>query len=66
METPLIVWGCTVAFIVALIIFRAAHRDKTNRKHRMRVFEIGNEREVFFLPGDPLMKNDATDYGDDF
>ncbi len=66
METPLIIWCCTVALILLLLITRRVPHHGKNHKHRTRVFEIGTEREEFFVPGDPLQKYDTTDYNDDF
>jgi hypothetical protein len=66
METPLIIWCCTVALILLLLLTRLVPHHGKNHKHRTRVFEIGTEREEFFVPGDPLQKYDTTDYNDDF
>mgnify|MGYP001029944643 FL=1 len=66
METPLIVWCCTVGLILILLILRLMRHHISNRKHRIRIFEIGTEREEFFVPGDSLQKYDTIDYNDDF
>ncbi len=66
METPLIIWCCTVALILLLLITRLVPHHGKNHKRRTRVFEIGTEREEFFVPGDPLQKYGTTDYNDDF
>ncbi len=66
METPLIVWCCTVGLILFLLIVRLMPHHISNRKRRIRIFEIGTEREEFFVPGDSLQKYDTIDYNDDF
>lgn len=60
MNTPLIAWVCIAAAIALLIL---THIIKTTchhsvRRHRHHFIEIGSEREEFFVPGDPIVRND--------
>ena len=48
-----------------ILLTRLVPHHGKNHKHRTRVFEIGTEREEFFVPGDPLQKYDTTDYNDE-
>lgn len=66
MNTPLIAWVCIAAAIALLIM---AHIIKATchhsvHSHRHHFIEIGNERDEFFVPGDPGERNEA-DINDD-
>ncbi|MBO4942234.1 MAG: hypothetical protein J6C95_02250 [Muribaculaceae bacterium] len=60
MNTPLITWAAVVALISLIAVLRIG----ISLKHRCHIFEIGNEREEIFIPGDPLPEND-DDYDED-
>lgn len=59
MTVPFITWSAVVALTAVIAM---AHVLRTICKKHF--FELGNEREEFFVPGDPLPKN-AEDYGED-
>lgn len=74
MNTALFVWcliaGMTLgACLTALVMKIGAHRHAMThapvrgQHSRRRFVSIGTEREEFFIPGDPLEKDD--DYDDD-
>lgn len=62
MTTALITWISVVAFVSLLMVFKSVHSFKRNSsKKHSHLFEISNEREMLFIPGDSL-KNDYRDY----
>ena len=74
MNIPLITWLCIALAMILIVIVRvflSAHDRQMNKQHQhvsntphRRLFEIGNERGEFFVPGDRLP--DSIDYyGDD-
>lgn len=62
MNYPLLTWCCVVGIIVLLIIVRFVHATGMGRRGHHPLFEIGSEREEFFVPGDPVK---ASDYDDE-
>ncbi|MEE0978745.1 MAG: hypothetical protein UH625_04985 [Muribaculaceae bacterium] len=61
METPLITWTCVVALFVMIIVINIIRNIRFHRKGNHRIFEIGSERDEFFVPGDPANGN-SIDY----
>lgn len=61
MNYPLLTWCCVVGIIVLLIIVRSAYAIGMGRRGRRPLFEIGSEREEFFVPGDPVKASDDDD-----
>lgn len=56
MTLPMIVW-CVIAGVLLLtFVFKAIERHSAGTHHcgvRHHILEIGKERDIFFLPGDP-------------
>ena len=74
MNTALFVWcliaGMTLGACLTALVMKigarhaaAAHVHVPRRHARRRFVSVGTEREEFFVPGDPLEKDD--DYDDD-
>ena len=73
MNTALFVWcliaGMTLGACLTALVMKigarhgAAAHAPVQRHARRRFVSIGTEREEFFIPGDPLEKDD--DYDDD-
>ncbi len=74
MNTALFVWcliaGMTLGACLTALVMKigahhgaAAHASVPQRHARRRFVSVGTEREEFFIPGDPLEKDD--DYDDD-
>ena len=62
MYTPLQTWGAIVSLFVIILLIRFCRNIyKYLKGHNL--FEIGSEREEFYLPGDRL-KYDDYDYND--
>ena len=68
MNTPLLTWLFIIGIVAiifaidALTSYRKNHRAGTHAHH---VIDSGSEREIFFIPGDPLpRKNDKYEYED--
>lgn len=55
MITPMTVWICMAALVSAIIIarFAVAVSRLSGKRHRPHLIELGNEREEFWIPGDP-------------
>lgn len=56
MNQPMIVWYVITGGLLSLLVTRTiiqhyTSRHRGNRKPR-RIFEIGDEREMFYIPGD--------------
>lgn len=66
MNIPLLTWSTIVGLVTVGIIvhlFRVA-RSYTKGKHKF--FEMGTEREEFYIPGDPLRDEDwQCDYDEE-
>lgn len=61
LNIPLLTW-CVIAFaMVALIIIRVCHKNYSQVNPRRHLFEIGKEREEFFIPGDRLESQEVYD-----
>lgn len=56
MNQQIFVWCAIVAVLLFALLFRAIvkrHATCHNKRFLMRrVFEIGRERDIFFIPGD--------------
>lgn len=66
MITPIFIWSFValliVAVIVAQIVFRIGQSTHHSHSH---LFEIGNENELFWVPGDPTARKDDDELRDD-
>lgn len=72
MSTPIIIWWCVVGvfllFVAISVGFRLSRGRQKRRvpsKHHVPLFEVGQEREEFFAPGDPLPSRIETSENDD-
>ncbi|MDE5649909.1 MAG: hypothetical protein K2I35_02675 [Duncaniella sp.] len=74
MNVPLITWCCIAVAMIILVVLRILFATRhseinhhsatvTNQRHH-KLFEVGSEREEFFIPGDRLINN-IDYYGDD-
>lgn len=66
MMTPVTIWFCIAAFVAALIFVRtliAISRFAAGRHHR-HIFELGSEREEFWIPGDYTANEDPEEFDD--
>lgn len=65
MNNPMIVWCVIAGVLLCAFLFRAVERfyiECHNRDHKLRhLFEIGMEREIFFIPGDIDEDDDFED-----
>lgn len=69
MSASVIIWLCVAAFLLGVILMRIAeegreasrNHSKTNSR-KMKFFELGKEREEFFIAGDPTSNNLQNDY----
>ena len=65
MNNPMIVWCVIAGVLLCAFLFRAVERFYTechNRDHKLRhLFEIGKERDIFFIPGDIDEDDDFED-----
>lgn len=56
MDQPMIVWCVTAGVLLAAFVFRAIEQYYTGCHHKghkpRRIFEIGKESEIFYIPGD--------------
>lgn len=63
MITPMTVWAVTAVSVAAIIIIRIialCHKLSTHDHHN--IFEIGSERSEFWIPGDPDIDTEDSDY----
>lgn len=62
MDTPLLIWGCTVCTIILTATIKLAVNTRRFVKRNKQPFiQMGCEREEFFIPGDPLLTEDMED-----
>ncbi len=54
MDIPMLTWSCVVGLFILIVFVRLAHGFRVNAKGGHKLFELGSEREVFFIPGDPV------------
>lgn len=56
MDKPMIVWCAIAGVLLSALVFRAIEWYYTKCRHSghkpRRMFEIGKERELFYIPGD--------------
>lgn len=69
MSVSVIIWLCVAAFLLGVILMRVADDSKKsvrnhskNNSHKLKFFELGKEREEFFIAGDPTAKTLQNDY----
>ena len=57
MYNPMIEWCVIACVLLCAFVFSAVERYQTRCRHKGRtpkhIFEIGKEKEIFFIPGDP-------------
>lgn len=65
MITPLQTWIVIVAVLAAAIALRMAHflLNHHRASHRHDILSMSSERDIMYLPGDPLKAN-TEDYDD--
>lgn len=63
MDIPLLTWCGIVGCVVLLVAVRVVCSLRSGPDRRHGFIEIGSEREVFYLPGDPL-KLKESEYDD--
>ena len=63
MDMPLLTWLLIVGILILAVITRTIIFLHTSRRERFhfRPFEIGSEREEFFVPGDPRGSDEDID-----
>lgn len=68
MNTPLLTWLFiigVVAIIFAIDAMSSYRKKHRHRAHAHHVIDSGSEREILFIPGDPLpRKTDKYEYED--
>ncbi len=65
MNLPLITWSCIVGLFAVIVLVRIVYHGYNSRVHH-RLFEIGTEREEFYVPGDRMKTyNGEYDYSDE-
>ncbi|MBD5317999.1 MAG: hypothetical protein K2G00_07265 [Duncaniella sp.] len=64
LNVPLVTWCVIAIAMVTLVIVRACQKTYNAFHRHSHLFEIGSEREEFFIPGDRPM-NDKYIYDDD-
>lgn len=62
MLTPLIIWSSIVGLFLFVLVLRPIISVFRYVVRHQRIIEIGSERDEFYVPGDPLDKDD--EYGD--
>lgn len=64
MNHPIIVWCVIVSVLLCALLFRAVERHNSECSHRdhkpRHIFEIGKDKDIFYLPGD-IDENDDFD-----
>ncbi len=66
MITPMTIWLCVAGSVLGLIALRLVNIAAKNGFFRHPIFDTGTEREVIWIPGDPLPHETCDDYDDDF
>lgn len=65
MNHPMIVWCVIAGVLLCAFLFRAIDRFYTECHHRdhkpRHLFEIGKEKDIFFIPGDIDEDDDFED-----
>lgn len=64
MNIPVLIWSCIIALVVLVFVADALMSYIRNRKKGSHhIIELCKEREMFFVPGDPV-NIDIYDYDD--
>lgn len=63
MNHPVIVWCAIVGALLCTFFIRAIHhrrhaKVRVHAKHHRHFLELGKEKEIFFVPGDPTDDDD--------
>ncbi|MBD5225451.1 MAG: hypothetical protein HDS68_05725 [Bacteroidales bacterium] len=66
-SNPMFVWYMVVAvLLIACLVysFRLAHHHRTRRMrlHHLHAIEMGNERDMFYIPGDQKYDDRDADF----
>ncbi len=61
MDIPMLTWSCVVGLFILIVFVRLAHGFRVNAKGGHKLLELGSEREVFFIPGDPVKPEEYDD-----
>lgn len=66
MNHPMIVWCVIAGALLCAFLFRVIERHRAGcrvRRHKPRhIFELGKDKDIFYIPGDP----DEDDASEDF
>ncbi len=62
MDTPILTWTVTVSLLLAFMVIKTFGNMSSRNGGRRRLFEIGSERDEFYVPGDIT---NAEDYEDE-
>lgn len=57
MSLPMFTWSCVVALVMIFLIFKCLFFLHIKIQKR-RLFEVGNEFDEFYVPGDSLEDED--------
>lgn len=61
MDLSLFTWYCIVALLALIFIVRLVPVSRSGWKMMHRFFEIGDDREEFFVPGDRTIEEDEDE-----
>lgn len=62
MFTPVSIWICTAAIVAVIVLVSFVNKVVKSSKGRIHVFEMGHERDEFWIPGDkPISSDDEYD-----
>ena len=61
MNLPLFTWHCIVALLALILIVRLVSVSRNGWMMKHRFFEIGDDREEFFVPGDRTIEEDEDE-----
>ncbi len=61
MDTPIITWSIVVGLLSAFMAIKTFRDINSRGGHRHRLFEIGSERDEFYVPGDAIKAEDYED-----
>ncbi len=60
LSIPLLTWFVIASAMCVLVIVRICHKNYCQIRHDRHLFEIGSEREEFYIPGDNLNPDDEV------
>lgn len=59
MYQPMIIWAITVGIVIIALAYKTFHKSHKPVGHSGHILEIGNEKDLFYCPGDK--KRDEQD-----